>query len=589
MKRTTKRILCAALILAACLTSGGCDLLLTLDEGKSDAAEKPSAGHLPVTKESAPTGLTDVASLYEENGEDVVCFYVTVLGGSAADGTNHTLAEVDSYLNLQGMQNVEKIRTGILLQIGDEEGPREGEIGYTAVAGNATMNVRGRTSTGYSQKSYRIDLYEGAGLWRGQRAIALNKHPVDVTRLRNALYFRLLEEVPSLPSLRTQFVHLYVKDRTAEKPSDAFVDYGLFTQVELPNGRYLRNHGLSIGGNLYKANLCEMYRYPDALRLATDPAYDAAAFSEILEPKTGEDHTKLLAMLDAVNDYSRPIEDVLGTYFDVDNLTSYLAFNLLMGNPDSDAQNYLLYSPVDSDRWYYLCWDGDACLRYSEYDILGRDWEEGAWTHGVSNYWGVVLFRRALRLASFREALSAKVEALHEIITPEHVAELVAGYRKIVDPFVGSSPDSANLRVTAAQREKILAALPRDVETAYRYYKESLERPMPFFQGDAYVRDGELILSWDDSYDFDGEFLRYDVALCADWRFENVLFEKKGLLSSSVSLPLPEAGEYYWRVTVRNESGMTQTSFDSVTTSTGYHQGMRRFLVGADGTVVNPQ
>ena len=47
MKRITKRILCAALILAACLTSGGCDLLLTLDEGKSarllsgDEAPKP--------------------------------------------------------------------------------------------------------------------------------------------------------------------------------------------------------------------------------------------------------------------------------------------------------------------------------------------------------------------------------------------------------------------------------------------------------------------------------------------------------------------------------------------------------------------
>ena len=93
MKRTTKRILCAALILAACLTSGGCDLLLTLDEGKSEAAEKPSAGHLPVTKERAPTGLTDVASLDEENGEDVVCFYVTVLGGTVSivasdDGIN---------------------------------------------------------------------------------------------------------------------------------------------------------------------------------------------------------------------------------------------------------------------------------------------------------------------------------------------------------------------------------------------------------------------------------------------------------------------------------------------------------------------
>ena len=145
------------------------------------------------------------------------------------------------------------------------------------------------------------------------------------------LYFRLLEDVPSIPSLRTQFVHLYVRDLTAEEPKDTFEDYGLFTQVELPNNRYLRNHGLSVNGALYKANMCEMYRYPDKLKLSTDPDYDLAAFSTVLEPKTGEDHRKLLEMLDAVNDQAVPAEELLERYFDLDNLTSYLAFNILMG------------------------------------------------------------------------------------------------------------------------------------------------------------------------------------------------------------------------------------------------------------------
>ena len=52
--------------------------------------------------------------------------------------------------------------------------------------------------------------------------------------------------------------------------------------------------------------------------------------------------------------------------------------------------------------------------------------------------------------------------------------------------------------------------------------------------------------------------------------------------------PMLQPGDYYWRVTVHNESGFTQSSFDSVITNSGSHNGMRRFTVLDDGTVVNP-
>jgi len=74
-----------------------------------------------------------------------------------------------------------------------------------------------------------------------------------------------------------------------------------------------------------------------------------------------------------------------------------------------------------------------------------------------------------------------------------------------------------------------------------------------------------------------------------DWTFSDPVYEANGILETETSLPMPEAGEYWWRVTVTNESGHTQTSFDSVITSTGAHQGMRRFTIQSDGTVVNPE
>lgn len=544
---------------------------------------------MPVGNLSEMT-LTDKMSLYEEyDPVEPVCFYITIVPGNEADGTNHTFAEINSYENLQGMTGVEKIYGECIFQVGDETGPLPGEVGYDAVGSNATINVRGRTSTGYEQKSYRITLFDSAGMWREQRAIALNKHPGDTTRLRNMLYFELLQGVPGLVSLRTQFVHVYIWDETDPDAPDAFVDYGLFTQVEQPNGRFLRNHGLSQNGNLYKANMCEMYRYEDKIRLATDPLYDVNVFSEVLEPKNDEDHSKLIEMLEAVNNYALPIEEVIGTYFDVENLTSYMAFNLLLSNADSNAQNYYLYSPVNSDKWYYICWDGDAALKDYEDSLLDFTWQEGAWTKGISNYWGVVLFNRMLRVPEYRQALRDKVELLHAQITPERIAELIAKYRQTVDQFTMRMPDVAGLGATQEQLELIYQNMPYDTDAAYQDILTSFERPMPFYMHDVTGEGDALLLGWDSAYDFDGEFIRYDVQVARDWSFESdtLVYESLGQLDTQALVEMLPPGTYYWRVVATNESGYTQIAFDQVETDSGAHEGTRRFVIYEDGTVGN--
>lgn len=72
--------------------------------------------------------------------------------------------------------------------------------------------------------------------------------------------------------LRTQFVHLYVKDETSG--SNSFDDYGLYTQVEQLNKSALQAHGLDKNGQLYKVNYFEFQRDADAIRLADHPKYN---------------------------------------------------------------------------------------------------------------------------------------------------------------------------------------------------------------------------------------------------------------------------------------------------------------------------
>ena len=591
MKR--KRWLLFTVMIGLFLLLGGCTTDVQPDSDTAASTPAPTEDTRAVDKvpveDINALPLTDNAALYEDQGGSTLAyFYITVRGGSAADGTDHTLKEVNSYNTAQAVLNEDKVKTEIIFQVGDEYGPLPGEIGYGETMSNATMNARGRTSLTAPQKSYRIDLYDTAGLWRGQRAIAINKHPYDRTRLRNMLFFSLLEKVPGMTSLRTQFVQVFIKDETAGET--AFTDYGLFTQVEIPNGRYLRNHSLSRNGNLYKANFCELYRYPEQLRLATDPLYDLQAFSQVLEPKTDEDHRKLLSMLDAVNDYTIPIEETVSKYFNMDNLTSFLAYNILMGNVDTNSQNYLLYSPLNADIWYFICWDGDGCLLYYENSLFDTENSLAPWQQGVSNYWGMQLFNRMLRVADYRQALQDKMEILRGIITPELIQKEIKSYRSITDAFTTRMPDLINLTCTLEQQALLYENLPYDVDTAYEYFLDSLKKPMPFFLGDV-QRDGKtLAFSWGEAYSFEAETVNYTLQVATDWSFDpdTIVFESSPQLQITANVPMLTPGDYCWRVTAENESGYSQGAFDWFVTGDQNHYGMRRFTISVTGEVLNP-
>lgn len=123
--------------------------------------------------------------------------------------------------------------------------------------------------------------------------------------------------------------------------------------MEQLNKTALRTHGLDKNGYLYKVNACEFYEY-NALRLVSDPAYDEASFSAILETKGRADHTKLLEMLHAVNDYTISNDELLERYFDRENIAYWMAFMILTGNVDTQNRNFYIYCPLNGDTLVHL-------------------------------------------------------------------------------------------------------------------------------------------------------------------------------------------------------------------------------------------
>ncbi len=576
MKRRSRIIPFLCVILSILLMLAGC--ANKTDTDTSTASEIKNVDDVKVS---------DSSVIYQDDDDDsVVVMYLTVSQGNEADNTNHTWSEVNAHsIYYYQEKGIERYKVEGILQIGDENGPTQGLLGYGEFAPNCTVQIRGATSTRSPQKSYKIEINKNEGYWREQRTIALNKHVYDSVRFRNKLSYDLLKTIPGAFSLRTQFVRLYVKDLTEGDANATFQDYGLYTQVEQVNKTYLRNHGLDEFGQLYKATMFEFLEY-DAIKLKDDPAYDQKAFEEILEIKGDDDHSKLIAMLKDLNNYSIPIEEILQKYFDEENYFTWLAFQMLTGNTDTTSQNFYLYSPHNGNKWYFISWDNDGAWGYEE-EIAYNNAPDGYnYTRGISNYWGSTLHQRVLKSESCRKKLDDKVNEIRELITKERISEMVDSYSAVTGRFLASAPDAVYAPLTMTEYNKILQMIPNEIDHNYEMYKTSLESPMPFYISEPTFSNDKTVFRWDPSYDFDNEEVTYKFELSKEYTFTTLISSQDNLRVAQAFTEKLAPGQYFIRLTSKNESGMTQTAMETYEGTDGIiRYGVIGFNVLADGTV----
>ncbi|NCC07282.1 MAG: spore coat protein CotH [Clostridia bacterium] len=571
-----------------------CAALLTLCTACSAAGEVQSSS-VPIgdTVEKTPVSdingvsLTDNPLLYENTDPTGVrTFYLTVSKGNDGDGTNHTWSQINTYsvYDYDDM-NVDRYKVAAILQEGDENGPVDGEFGYGVTTPNATVQIRGQTSSKYAQKNYKIKIRNEAGAIDGQQTIALNKHWGDPTRMRNKLMYDLMTEIPEMMSLRTHFVRLYVKDTTTGNDNAAFTDYGLYTWVEQLNKTALNAHGADKNGQLYKINYFEFFRYEDVIKLKTEADYDVKKFEEKLEIKGNDDHSKLIAMLDAVNDYSRPIEDVCLQYFDMDNMLTWMAFHILTGNIDTQSRNVYIYSPLNGEKWYFWSWDNDIALNIANIK-LNEGFDGYGWECGISNYWGNVLFNRVLKSSEYRDKLDGIIEKLYSgVLSPSHVQTLASEYANVTTPYIYSMPDILHAPRTQAQHDEIVSSMGSEVTLNYDNYKANLDYPMPFFIGVPAVSDNGYACEWDAAYDFEGRDITYTAQISTSFNFDKIVAEYTGS-GLQIETPKLEAGQYFIKVTATNSLGNTQPAFDYYDTAESQKVfGVKSFFVQSDGSI----
>lgn len=527
-----------------------------------------------VTAPVIPEGLVEDKRLYERDDDtSIIPIYLTILADEPDQGEPLTWYALNRIRD-----RMEEGDLKVIVQEGapDGSGPKSSMFGYGTTEANAKISLRGNTARYASQRSYKIRLNDQAGLWHDQRILNLNKHAYDFSRIRNKLSFDIFETLPDMISLRTQFVHLYVKDLTKGNSADnPYEDYGLYTHIEQPNETFLKNHWLDPYGQLYKAVMFEFYRYPDELKSHSNPNYNKQAFETRLEINGREEHDKLLAMLDDVNNMAMPIDEVFEKHFDIDNYLTWLAANILMDNMDTDAHNFVLYSPLNSNKWYFLPWDYDG----------GWELQRGLrsisdYASGISNYWGSLLHNRFFRSEEHVWLLKDKIDELYGSINNESIAKRLNPYRSIIEPFMLSAPDIKYLPIPLSQLDEEFKRIAEVPLRSLERFNKDLERPKPFFLSDLTKENGKYVFVWDTSFDLQGDDLVYDWTLSKDPAFTRIVEQRKNISQTKVVLSALKPGIYYWKVIARDENKNEQIAFDTYTdTENTHYYGVREIKV----------
>ncbi|MGQ7846580.1 CotH kinase family protein [Granulosicoccus sp. 3-233] len=419
---------------------------------------------------------------------------------------------------------------------------------------NAELRMRGSGSRNGAQKSLRIKLDSKKDLWRGERYFQLNKHPFDGSRIRNKLATDVMAVIPGLPSLRTQFVNLWIDD--GEGP----VDYGLFTHVERVNEHYLEKRDWDDDGNIYKA---EDFRFntgdlSDILVDDEGEPLDEDRFETSLSIENGKDHRALQAMLKDLNDPDISFETVLDQYFDRNNVLAWVATNILVHQADAVRHNFILYNPTDTEKFYFLPWDYDEAMglwKEPPTDLSNDSLRQRS-EYGYGLAARNVFLEGFYRLPGIHEEIVEAVDYLRQnVVTDQFMTEKVDAYFALVQPFQERLPDSEHNPNFQMGSAVSYASAPGMNAEALR---NTFRAPIGAIQQDPVKRASDWLFSWTPAFDVTGTSggisYRLQVATTPTFDADTVAVDvggipdAAGIVSRTVDTARLPTGDYYARV-----------------------------------------
>lgn len=472
-----------------------------------------------------PSDLGTVDNLFDRDGYenlDVIRIdlrTVTTPGTCVlGDESGCTLADV-----IGDTDNTDELKVDIPVHFSATDFADDGSVA------NAELRQRGGTTRQAPQKSFRVELDDKDALWRGERRLLLNKHPYENSRVRNKLSMQLMSEVPHLYSFRTQFANLFIDD------GQGAVDYGLFTHVEDPGGRWLKRRGLNEDDRLYKT---EFFRFSErefeAIRVDENGApINEAQFESLLEIENGDDHRALFKVMTALHDPERSFQSVLDEHFNRNNLATWLAVNILLHQTDAVTHNYILHNPAGTERFYFVPWDYDGTLfleqepptdGYSN-QALGKRLFYG-YARNINN----VVITEFLKLPGAHQLMLDAARFIQaNYLTTERVDTLEMALRDLTAPYISRSPDVDNLinGFNPASGPRFGAFIAGNLDALATRYSV----PMPPTLLTPRQEGAQWVFEWERAFEVTGNGLSYELQISRSLNFAagDIVLQRNGI------------------------------------------------------------
>lgn len=491
------------------------------------AQPAPSNPTAPANTIFAPTAtdIGDVDTFYDQDGyatPNVIRMDVRTVTTPGIctidDQSGCTLADV-----IADTDGFDDFKVEIPIHVSADDFPNDGSIS------NATLRQRGNSARFGPQKSFRIKLDSKDNLWRNERRLQLNKHPFELSRIKNKLSFDLIRTIPHFPSLRTQFINLWIDD--GQGP----VDFGLFTHVEFAGEQYLRNRGINENDNLYKVEFFQFFIDEINALVVDDEGQpqDIDAFESLLEIESGNNHTRLVEMVAAVNDMNRSFDSVLDQYFNRNNVLTWITANLLMHQTDAITHNFYIYNPEGSERFYFLPWDYDGTFELEPEltDSIENSELSKRKFYGYARGINSVFVSRFYQLPGIhQEILAAANELRANSLTDAAIFNKAQELSNLVEPFLTSPPDSEHANFSPRTPERFVSV----VSQLHTDMRDNYDVPMPPTLATPTVdAQGLLQLRWQPAFDVTGRnTITYDLILAS-----SPFFEDTSIVYSDVNIP----------------------------------------------------
>lgn len=437
----------------------------------------------------------------------------------------------------------------------------ESSLGSADEPARGTLKIKGNGSYISYYRSFKVTLSDDVE-YAGQRVFQLYKCPEDTIKITMKLGSDLFSLFDDIVSTKTEFVHLYLKDDSSG--SSDFIDYGLYTMAENPGGKYLKTHGLDRNGELYEIK-------------DFDFSYDAytnageAQREDMLEYKNGSNPGKLEEMLKAVNDEEN-FEENFEKYFDCENYLTWLGGCCLLGNYRAGTEDFLLYSPTDSDKWYFIPMPTD--------EILQED-SDAKWSTppesftGAGWFTGSVLHYQFLKSSDNRAALEKKAGELLQILNADTVDEMLIAYKKLLVDFLSQGPDGSFLATSVQETEARINRTYEHIVENYELLLENLKKPLAFELYEPEKTDTYYTLSWQEA--ISSSAVTYHLKIARDLGCEDVLFELDTDRTEAVIEQALE-GNLYVFLTAENDAGVqTANLYEKDTEASASVWGVARY------------